>query len=138
MPTWNESLSVGEPSIDAQHRELLARADTLLAAIREGRSKSQIEPLLEFLREYSEHHLRDEAALMRSHHFPDLVMHLAQHDFFVGRLEKIMAEFRACGGTTSVTAALQQLVCSWFVKHITAHDAKLAAFLGEPKRQLPS
>ena len=129
MMTWNESLSLGEPMIDSQHRELLSRADSLLAAMREGRSRCEIEPLLSFLREYSERHLVDEAALMRAADYPDLTIHLAQHDFFTERLEKLLAEFREYGPTTAVAASLHQLVCSWFVKHITSHDAKLAAFL---------
>jgi hemerythrin len=56
---WTEALAVGHGLIDAQHKELFSRYNTLLQACREGRGREAIAPALEFLAEYVVKHFAD-------------------------------------------------------------------------------
>jgi hemerythrin len=132
MPTWTESLTVGVAHIDDQHRELFARGDELLEAMREGRSRARIGSLVDFLRDYCVEHLEEEAALMRARRYPELTMHLAQHEYFTRRINAIAHEFAEGGPSTSCALSLRELLEVWFVKHIATSDAKLGAFVGGP------
>ncbi|HTT69610.1 MAG TPA: bacteriohemerythrin [Anaeromyxobacteraceae bacterium] len=129
MPSWNASLSVGVETVDAQHQELLARADALLDAMRAGRSRAQVTPLLGFLRDYCREHFASEVALMRKVAYPELEDHAAQHASFTTRLACIEDDFQTFGPTTAIAAAVHELLCVRFVKHILEVDLAFASHL---------
>lgn len=129
MPTWTQKLSIGIPAIDAQHKDLFAHADTLLAAMAQGKSAHEVKPLLTFLDDYCARHFASEERLMRERKYPGLQEHLGQHAAFVRQFQDILRQFDAKGPSITVALALQKLVSGWLVQHIGSVDAKLAGFL---------
>jgi hemerythrin len=133
MPTWNDGLSVGVDTIDGQHKELFARADALLAAMRASESREQVEPLLRFLRDYCAEHFASEAKLMAAERYPERELHVAQHTIFTAQMERIATDFETYEATTAVAAQVHQLLCVWLVQHILEVDKALAQFLSRTR-----
>lgn len=129
MRTWNASLALGVPDIDAQHRQLFRRADSLLLAMHQRRSAEEVVRLLGFLDEYCAHHFASEERLMHAHRYPGLEEHRAQHAGFAARFRELADRFHAGGHSPVITIGLQRLVCGWLVEHIGETDAKLARHL---------
>lgn len=126
---WQANLSVGVEAIDAQHRELLDRAGTLLAALRAGQTREQVGPLLEFLRAYCREHFASEEALMLERRYPRRDDHVGQHAEFTAHLDRVEASFRSQGPTTAVSAELRHLLCERFVQHILEADKGVASYV---------
>ena len=129
MPTWNQKLAVGVPTIDSQHKELFARADALLAAMSQGKSAQEVKPLLDFLDDYCSSHFASEEKLMREKRYPGLQEHAAQHAIFVKQFQEVVEQFRAKGPSITVSLGVQKLVSGWLVQHIGSVDTKLGSFL---------
>ncbi len=127
MPTWTQKLVLGVPAIDAQHRELFARADALLAAMSQGKSAHEVKPLLSFLDDYCSRHFASEEKLMRELNYSGLREHVAQHTVFTRQFQEIVANFQIKGPSITVSLGVQRLVSGWLVQHIGAVDTKLAA-----------
>jgi hemerythrin len=129
MPTWTPKLAVGVPAIDAQHKELFARADALLTAMSQGKSAQELKPLLAFLDDYCSRHFASEEKLMRERKYPGLREHAAQHAIFVKQFEDVVGQFHEKGPSLTVSLGVQKLVSGWLVQHIGVVDTKLAGFL---------
>ena len=80
---WDPTLVMGVPELDRQHKEIFARLDSLLEAIRGGSSREEVGRTLDFLRDYVLTHFKAEEELMREIAFPGLPTHRAEHDRFV-------------------------------------------------------
>jgi len=133
--TWNASLSVGIPAIDAQHQELFERADSLVAAMRAGKGNEEVKRLVVYLEQYVASHFAAEERLMQARRYPALAQHKLLHQQFA-------KEFGACkeqiakGVGSSGLLKLNALINGWLVKHIGQEDARYAAFLGEERATL--
>jgi hemerythrin len=136
MPTWTESLSIGVPAIDSQHKELFAWADALLTAMCEGRAAPECTRLFLFLRNYCKVHFGSEERLMREMWYPGTQGHLVQHADFSRRFEAIAKEVREKGASSMLVIELQNLICSWLVRHIGEQDTLLAEFLGDRRQEV--
>lgn len=136
MPIWKDSFAIGVPAIDRQHKELFARADGLLAAMREGRSAPECKRLLAFLREYCETHFGSEESLMQRIKYPGLAAHFQQHLEFKRRFEESAEDFAKSGANSVVAIELQGLIGGWLVNHICREDAQLAGVLGDRRLEV--
>ncbi len=131
MPTWTQSLAVGVPVIDKQHKELFARADALLAAMKQGQTAAEVKPLLDFLDDYCSRHFATEESLMHERKYPGVREHIGHHAQFVRQFQEIVAQFDAKGPSTTVSLALQRLICGWLVQHVSSVDKQVARFLSD-------
>ena len=78
---WKREFEIGHEAIDAQHQELFAHVDGLLAAISAGR-REQVGPALQFLHRYVLDHFAAEQALMAAAGYPRADAHAAEHARF--------------------------------------------------------
>ncbi len=131
MATWTEALAVGHPAIDRQHRELFARADRLLDAMRDWRASPEVEDLLRFLQEYTVSHFGAEERLMLTRQYPGLAAHRCLHAEFERRLRDTIAAFRERGPTAHLILEVKDLVRNWLVDHVSTVDVEVASFLRE-------
>ncbi len=129
MPTWTAAMAVGHDGIDAQHRELFARADDLIDAMMQGRAAAETEQLLVFLRDYCREHFSTEEQLMAAHRYPLAKAHAMQHREFERRFKELEAEVAGRGATALSILGLKDLIRGWLVDHIATVDVKLASAL---------
>ena len=130
--SWREELAIGNQRIDEQHRELLERFDTLLAACRRGEGRGELTRLLDFLDEYVVKHFGDEEQLQRESDFPDFQSHHLQHMGFTKRLVELKRTIRA-EGEVQVDHVLttNKMLLDWLVQHISTRDREFGRYLQE-------
>jgi len=126
---WNEDLSVGHPTIDAQHREIFKRFGVLLEACNQGRASESLQELFDFLDTYVHDHFSAEEELMNRYAYPDKMAHLAEHDEFVQRLEALKQELSATGITPLVLIRTNKALIYWLTHHIRNVDSGLSTYL---------
>ncbi|MDA8432021.1 MAG: bacteriohemerythrin [Nitrospiraceae bacterium] len=129
---WTQDLSVDVKEIDAQHKELLRRISGLDSAMKQGRAREEIFPLLEFLEEYAVIHFRTEEVYMIKYRYPRYQLHKAKHEWFAEEFAAIRKGLEKEGATPEVIVRSNNLLITWFCSHIRTTDAALGAFL-KPK-----
>ena len=126
---WRDSLSIGVPEIDDQHKTLLSHYDQLLKACETGKGMNELKPLFGFLDEYVIKHFRDEEHIQRLHGYPDYAIHKLEHDSFVARLADLKEEINREGVALHHVVETNQLLLKWLIHHISTVDVKLGKFL---------
>lgn len=129
MPTWNPGLATGHATIDEQHQELFARADSLIDAMLQGKASAEVAGLVAFLRDYCRDHFATEELLMARSGYPLAAGHAQAHRYFEQRFQELERALEERGPNARVVLDLKDLVRNWLVTHVGAVDAKLAAFL---------
>ena len=126
---WTESLAVGIPLVDEQHKELFNRVNMLLDASSKGKGKEEITGLVEFLGAYVVTHFRSEEGQMAQAGYPSLTAHKQLHSDFINDFEGLRVAFKANGATTVLVLQLQHKVVEWLLQHIGKEDKAFGAFL---------
>ncbi|MCM2264442.1 MAG: bacteriohemerythrin [Desulfuromonadales bacterium] len=127
--TWTEDLAVGYGLIDAQHQELFSRFNNLLQACREGKGRTTIAPLLDFLTDYVTVHFAEEERFMQRYAFPERDAHIQQHHELIRHVDEVRRELQENGATILVTTIISQTLLDWLLKHVKQTDVKLGRFL---------
>ena len=78
--TWKDFYSVGDPSIDAQHKQILDTINELYEAMQKSKDRAVLKPLLDRLLQYTLAHFQHEEQIMQEHEYPDFVQHTASHN----------------------------------------------------------
>jgi hemerythrin len=121
---WSESLAIGVPVIDRQHRRLFAQIDQLELDVL-ARDQRAIRATLAFLRDYAVEHFEAEERLMRDARYPGYALHKTQHDGFVSRLLALAQELEERGATGAVEARLQDWIGAWLLVHVMDEDQQV-------------
>ncbi len=123
---WDEeTMGTGVPEIDAQHQELIKRLRGLLAAMRAGRSESELGSVLDFLGEYAAWHFGQEEACMDRHHCRAAAANRSAHRHFVAVFEELAARVKAEGPKMSLTIRAERELADWVRHHIVRIDSQL-------------
>ncbi len=78
--TWKDYYSVGEPSLDSQHRQVIDFINDLYVSMQRGVDRQSIRPLLDQLVQYTVNHFQHEEKLLLEHQYPEFAQHKAWHD----------------------------------------------------------
>jgi hemerythrin len=114
---WKEMYSVGEPSLDDQHRQILSIINDLYLAREAGREYSELGALLDRMVAYTMSHFEHEERLMREWNYPDFDNHKAQHDQMRRRTAGLRSNVNLVTGHD-----LLSFLKSWWTSHIQAED----------------
>lgn len=126
---WRESLSIGVPLIDNQHKELLSRFDRLLKACETGKGIGELRGLLGFLDEYVATHFSDEEGIQRVRHYPGYAAHRKEHEWFIARLKALKEEIATDGVAVHHVMETNSMLLKWLINHISKVDTELGKFL---------
>ncbi len=126
--SWDPSLAVGHPQIDAQHQELFRRFEKLVLALDAGRS-AEIRDLFGFLAQYAVEHFGAEEKLMEEIGYPGAGVHKAAHARFVREYGELVALYEANGPSRAVAVKTRTWIGGWLRAHIMGIDVALAKFL---------
>ena len=125
---WSDSLSVGVPEIDQEHRQFVARVNELNKAIVECRDKPTVERLLDLMLMEATHHFWHEQRLLAQWNYPERSAHAAKHAQLTAQIDHIMKEFERAD--VSFTWALKGLhIKQLLVDHLLQEDMKYRDFL---------
>ena len=122
-------LLTGHAEIDAQHREMFARAGALIDATREHRSRAEVSSLLEFLGRYVVEHFGAEEREMEQTGYDRLHEHRAEHQRFVKDFGALREELEAGGATGRFAMRVNARVTEWLREHIYRSDRRLGEHL---------
>lgn len=122
--SWNPDYGVGDATLDAQHRDILARCDALAEclgddAADDGRFRAGFDALMTLARE----HFAAEQALLAARGYPELDAQQDEYDEF----EYLAAEIVTTENFDKIE--LQRFLALWWVGHIVGSGRKQRAFL---------
>jgi hemerythrin len=126
---WDRKLETGIEEIDRQHEELFRRIDQLDLSIYEGRSKTEMVMILEYLGTYVKEHFSAEELLLRSIGFPGISAHLQEHREFAELYDKIKNEYRAKGADSYLALDVDRAIRKWWEKHILKSDMAFVPYV---------
>jgi hemerythrin-like metal-binding protein len=124
---WMDLYATGVEEIDREHEGLTVVLNSLYDAHRAGRPRAVIlfrfDELLQAVREHFTH----EQMLMEERDYPDLVLHIAEHEFLLEQVTQYREQFAA--GTVGMTDSMLDFLKDWLRDHILISDRRLGAFL---------
>lgn len=126
---WNDSLAVGHPLIDGQHREIFTRFHAFMEGCDQKRGAAELRELFTFLESYTASHFAAEEALMERLAYPHLADHRTQHRKFIATFAELQQELAKSGPTVLVLVRTSKTMVYWLTEHIRNTDHQLAAFL---------
>ncbi|MDP6039794.1 MAG: bacteriohemerythrin [Candidatus Latescibacteria bacterium] len=123
---WNDDLyATGVDIIDEQHKQLFDKINELLVAAAEGKSREDIEEIMDFLGAYVQNHFGCEEEIMEKHNCASCAVNKISHAKFLKEFGEIKARFDREGATPEFMIGLQRKVCDWLKNHIGKVDLKL-------------
>ncbi len=120
---WDSTYSVGVGTFDADHQELISRADALISAVNAGQDGRDA---LDDLIEAALHHFENEEQALREVDYPGLEAHRAAHHDLLRAILKFKCDLRY-GRLQAEEAA--EFIVDWVLAHIKEEDAKYRPYL---------
>lgn len=124
---WSDSLSVGDPRIDGEHRELVALFQRLADLSRRGDAQYLRATLDELVFRVGEHFDREEG-IMRRHGYPGYAEHKQGHGALLQQVNRFM-DLMDTEGAALPPEAILDFVGTWLIGHILHDDKPLGAWL---------
>jgi hemerythrin len=124
---WTPAMQTGITAIDAQHRGLVDYVNRLHEAMRAGKGREEIGPVLEGLAAYAVEHFGTEERAFLTCGYPDREAHVAEHEAFKAKVSAFMQAY----ARGELTLGLDTLVflMDWVKNHISASDMRYVPFL---------
>ncbi|MFT4171941.1 MAG: bacteriohemerythrin [Rhodocyclaceae bacterium] len=130
---WSDDLSVGNRTIDEDHRTLFEMMDRLHDAMRLGKGTEAVGPLLAELVRYTETHFRREEHLMRQMGYANYAIHKAEHDRLMREVRELQA--RCASGAVTLSLKVHTFLTDWLRNHIMSMDKQMASALVAPRAE---
>ncbi len=126
------TMGTGFPDIDAQHRELIDRLNTLLEGMKAGHGQEELLPLLDFLAQYTARHFRHEEGCMARHRCAVAVANKTAHERFLLTVAEFRRRLHENGPSVTLVLDAQRQLADWVRNHIVRTDTHLrsCAFAG--------
>jgi len=125
---WDNSIALGIPTVDEQHKALFGWINTLNEAIKRGDGSEAVGEMIWKLISYVTEHFGEEERLMLSCNYPGLVAHRKEHDQFVSRLREIQVSFI---DGHEMGASVLDFMVDWLVCHIKGTDQGYSRFINQ-------
>ncbi|MGD0654714.1 MAG: bacteriohemerythrin [Thermoguttaceae bacterium] len=122
--TWKDFYSVGDPSLDAQHQQIVGVINELYEAMEKKSAQQVVKPILDHLVKYTFEHFKHEEETMEAVEYPDLIEHKALHDKMRQKTLDLQENADFVTGH-NLLAFLKQ----WWIGHIQTEDKKYAPYL---------
>ncbi len=125
---WNEKLSVGVASIDADHQRLISMINDLYDGVVAGHGMDVLGRVLDGLIGYTAEHFAREERFFAQTGYPDAVAHKKEHEDLVRQVLDVQAKYRA-GTAGTLSLEVLNFLKSWLVRHIQGSDKKYTPHL---------
>jgi len=127
---WTPAMTVGEPTIDAQHQRLLAQLNVIMDAIINEATLEEVFAAIDFFKEYVDEHLAYEEAYMTRRGYTGIIEHEKKHQNFRDTYQSFRDKL--AGGITPASLLMEMEVYlgEWWTGHILHEDKKYYLELG--------
>jgi hemerythrin len=122
---WNDSLKIGIPEIDSQHKQLTDQLNHLVDAMQANKGKDEIQKIINFLDFYVAKHFSHEEGCMHKYRCPLAATNQAAHTTFIKSLMEIKQEFLQKGSSVQLAIRVNEQLLDWFANHIKKIDTSL-------------
>jgi len=119
MP-WSDSLLVGHPVIDADHKGLVQCVNDLHEAMRSGKGSAALGTILHALVKYTEEHFSREEQIWQTGNVLALPQQRRAHAEFVRELRTLLSRFEK--GQTNISSEVMSFLGDWLKHHILRSD----------------
>ncbi len=126
---WKPSFSLGIPSVDHEHRELIGAINTVYGSMQADASPETIESCLEDIYADVASHFALEERHMRDADYEEYGAHKDEHEDLLDQIRDMMDLYE--DDPESGRLLLQQKLSDWFGIHFTTFDARLHNKLGD-------
>lgn len=119
---WNDSLMIGIPEVDEQHKILLGLFHQLTSLSDGEDNRDKILELLNELKDYSNYHFKTEEEIMQRDNLPYLELQMEQHELFKQKISKFIIDqnYNNMVLLNQITLFLRK----WLIVHISNVDAR--------------
>ena len=124
---WEDSMSVGVPMLDIDHRRLVEILARLQNSVGEHSNRELIAATIATLLTYTEEHFRHEEESMERYAYPDAAQHIAEHDDLMRKLQTFKEN--AERGQTATAIELMDFLGGYLTNHMVGADKKVGLFL---------
>ena len=129
MTYWKDSLLIGVPKIDDQHKKLISAIDGLMDACTKGQERDVIGKTLSFVCDYTKVHFADEEKLMAQYAYPNMAAHKRIHEQFIQTAGTLVDDFNKNGPSPALVGKLNKALVDWLILHINAEDKRVGVFV---------
>jgi hemerythrin len=125
---WKPEYSVGVPSVDDEHREMINLINGVYEGLGEAPDLNEIEKCLEDIFSAISLHFALEERIMRDNAYAEYEEHKEDHEDLLDEIRDLMDEFVA--DRESGVDKLEKRLSEWFSRHFATFDARLHGKLG--------
>lgn len=122
-------IQIGDPVIDAQHKQIFAWLNRLELAHSRGEGYALIRTTLLNLQEYVNDHFALEERLMKRLGCDNYAEHCQQHREISAELLQLVNDYES--GQPVLSIELVYLLRNWLIEHINRMDASIQPFLAK-------
>jgi hemerythrin-like metal-binding protein len=119
------TMATGENDIDQQHRNLIDMINQLGDAVREGREREGLNPLLDFLTDYVIKHFSAEEKRMDERRCPAADANKQAHAKMLAAYTDWRKKYDTGNDPKGMVLELQKLLSKWLVTHVCGIDCSL-------------
>ena len=127
--TWNDSYSVNNAALDAQHQELIEihnHLDHLLLTGGGHEMSAALSEAIQIIHELLHYHFQQEEEHMRQINFPNIVEHKRLHSDFEDCFFQYYRQM--INGELVLTSEIISVIKNWHIDHILHEDMKYVSF----------
>jgi hemerythrin len=127
---WKPSYSLGIPSVDLEHQEMIALINQAHAGLAGRVDRSSIEAMLGEIHAGIAAHFALEERLMRAAGYAEYAAHKEDHERLLEQILDLMDGYAAYPEQGS--RLLSERLSDWFAEHFASFDARLHSKLVQP------
>ena len=124
---WSDDYSVGVPSLDQEHKELVGMLNALHDAMAQGLGQEHLGEILDGLVAYTAKHFAHEEELFATYHYSETEQHIAEHQLLVSQVMEFQVKFKE--KRASVNMELMRFLKDWLIGHILGSDKRYSELL---------
>lgn len=122
-------MSVGVEVFDSQHQKIIKMINDLADSIEHHHGDEGVDTALREMIEYTMFHFTAEEAQFKTLGYPDVKGHVKQHEYFIRKVEKFVADFD--NNKPVLSGDLIFFLRDWWLNHIMSEDMLYSSFFNE-------
>jgi len=129
---WTQSLSVGIPVLDDDHKTLIEMLHAIFVACQMEGRHTPPNLLIDGMLEHIQHHFEREEEIMAEARYPDLHRHLDEHAKLFIQLSEILHVIRDAP-VRGASEKIQSFLRNSLLGHIERDDMRFAAYVRDAR-----